>query len=118
MDLIVGGAYQGKLDYARERFGLGAEDLAFYENGFDTQRRCICYLEQAVYDAVAAGRPFVMPALRADAVVICTDVSCGVVPVDRVQRLLREEVGRAVCALARRADSVTRVFCGLPLKLK
>ncbi|MFR6393894.1 MAG: bifunctional adenosylcobinamide kinase/adenosylcobinamide-phosphate guanylyltransferase [Oscillospiraceae bacterium] len=49
---------------------------------------------------------------------ICTDVSCGVVPMDRVQRLWREEVGRTVCALARRADSVTRVFCGLPLRLK
>ena len=105
MDLIIGGAYQGKLDYARERFHLEAEDLAFYENGYDTTRRCLCYLEQAVYDAVAAGRPFELPPLRADAVVICTDVSCGVVPMDRVQRLWREEVGRTVCALARRADS-------------
>lgn len=118
MDLIIGGAYQGKLDYARERFHLEAEDLAFYENGYDTTRRCLCYLEQAVYDAVAAGRPFELPSLRADAVVICTDVSCGVVPMDRVQRLWREEVGQTVCALARRADSVTRVFCGLPLRLK
>ena len=33
MDLIIGGAYQGKLDYARERFHLETEDLAFYENG-------------------------------------------------------------------------------------
>ena len=71
-----------------------------------------------MYDAVAAGRPFELPPLRADAVVICTDVSCGVVPMDRVQRLWREEVGRTVCALARRADSVPRVFCGLPLRLK
>lgn len=118
MDLIIGGAYQGKLDYAREQFHLETEDLAFYENGYDTTRRCLCYLEQAVYDAVAAGRPFELPSLRADAVVICTDVSCGVVPMDRVQRLWREEVGRTVCALARRADSVTRVFCGLPLRLK
>ena len=78
MDLIIGGAYQGKLDYARERFHLETEDLSFYENGYDTTRRCLCYLEQAVYDAVAAGRPFELPPLRADAVVICTDVSCGV----------------------------------------
>ena len=37
---------------------------------------------------------------------------------DKTQRLWREEVGRAVCALARQADSVTRIFCGLPLRLK
>ena len=108
MDLIIGGAYQGKLDYARERFHLEAEDLAFYENGYDTTRRCLCYLEQAVYDAVAAGRPFELPPLRADAVVICTDVSCGVVPMDRVQRLWREEVGRTACALARRGEKCPR----------
>ena len=59
-----------------------------------------------------------LPNLRPDAVVLCTDVSCGVVPMDKTQRLWREEVGRAVCALARQADSVTRIFCGLPLRLK
>ena len=118
MDLIIGGAYQGKLAYAMEHFHLTQEDLAHYDGGFDTSRRCICYLEEAVYAAVAAGEPFVLPNLRPDAVVLCTDVSCGVVPMDKTQRLWREEVGRAVCALARQADSVTRVFCGLPLKLK
>lgn len=118
MDLVIGGAYQGKLAYAMEHFHLTQEDLAHYDDGFDTSRRCICYLEQAVYAAVAAGEPFVLPNLRPDAVVLCTDVSCGVVPMDKTQRLWREEVGRAVCALARQADSVTRIFCGLPLRLK
>ena len=118
MDLIIGGAYQGKLAYAMEHFHLTREDRSCCDSGIDTSRRCLCYLEQAVYAAVAAGQPFRLPALREDAVVICTDVSCGVVPMDKTQRLWREEVGRAVCALARQADSVTRIFCGLPLKLK
>ena len=118
MDLIIGGAYQGKLRNAMERFHLAPEELSYYDHGFDTSRRCICYLEQAVYAAVAAGEPFRLPALREDAVVLCTDVSCGVVPMDKTQRLWREDVGRAVCALARQADSVTRIFCGLPLRLK
>ena len=118
MDLIIGGAYQGQLRYAMERFHLAPEELAYYDHGFDTSRRCICYLEQAVWAAVEAGEPFVLPKLRPDAVVLCTDVSCGVVPVDKKQRLWREETSRAVCALAREADSVTRMFCGLPLRLK
>lgn len=118
MDLIIGGAWQGKLAYAMEKYGLTQGDLARYDGGFDTSRRCICYLEQAVYDAVAQGKAFAMPELRPDAVVLCTDISCGVVPMDRTQRLWREETGRAVCALAREAESVTRIFCGLPLQLK
>ena len=81
MDLIIGGAYQGKLRYAMERFHLAPEELSYYDHGFDTSRRCICYLEQAVWAAVEAGEPFVLPKLRPDAVVLCTDVSCGVVPV-------------------------------------
>lgn len=44
MDLIIGGAYQGKLAYAMEHFHLTQEDLAHYDGGFDTSRRCICYL--------------------------------------------------------------------------
>lgn len=118
MDLIIGGAYQGKLAYAKEHFHLTEEDLSYYHDGFDTSRRCICYLEQAVRAAAEEGRPFTLPPLRPDAVVICTDISCGIVPMDKVQRLWREEVGRAVCALARQADTVTRVFCGLPMRLK
>ena len=62
MDLIIGGAYQGKLAYAMEHFHLTQEDLAHYDGGFDTSRRCICYLEEAVYAAVAAGEPFAQPA--------------------------------------------------------
>ena len=51
MDLIIGGAYQGKLAYTMEHFHLTQEDLAHYDGGFDTSRRCICYLEEAAYTA-------------------------------------------------------------------
>ena len=32
MDLIIGGAYQGKLRYAMERFHLAPEELAYYDH--------------------------------------------------------------------------------------
>ena len=37
---------------------------------------------------------------------------------DLLQRACREAAGRLSCLLARRADRVVRVFCGLPLVLK
>ena len=55
---------------------------------------------------------------RADAVVIADDIFCGVVPLEAETRLWREETGRALTALAREADTVTRIFCGLPMRLK
>ena len=52
------------------------------------------------------------------AVYVCTEVGCGVVPVDRFQREWREAVGRVCCALAREAGRVDRVWCGLAVELK
>ncbi len=51
-------------------------------------------------------------------VVIMDETGCGVVPIQQDERLWREDVGRAGCGLARQAQSVERVACGLPIKLK
>lgn len=51
-------------------------------------------------------------------VVITTEVGSGVVPVDARQRASREAAGRLSCLLAARADTVIRVFCGIPIVLK
>ena len=39
-------------------------------------------------------------------------------PVDPRERAAREAAGRLACLLARRADAVVRVYCGLPQVLK
>ena len=49
---------------------------------------------------------------------IATEVGGGVVPVDAGERAAREAAGRLACLLAERADTVVRVFCGLPMALK
>ena len=51
-------------------------------------------------------------------VVISTETGGGVVPTDAAQRADREAAGRLACLLAERADTVIRVFCGLPMALK
>jgi adenosyl cobinamide kinase/adenosyl cobinamide phosphate guanylyltransferase len=120
MDLIIGGAYQGKLDYAKETFRLGNADLCVCsrETGADFSRRCLDRFEEYVLWALRNGAAGKLPPLRDDAVVICRDIFCGVVSTDAETRLWREEAGRTLAALAARADTVTRVFCGLPQRLK
>ena len=119
MELIIGGAYQGKLTYAREKYGLKDEDIyTCGEDGeLDLSARCIRRLEEYVWGCMKKGAE---PSLdfREDAVLISRDVSAGVVPMDPEQRAWREAVGRYLSALASRADTVTRVFCGLPQRLK
>jgi hypothetical protein len=120
--LIVGGEYQGKLDYALGRFGLAPGDVWFCEYAgarLNTDKPVIYKLERWIFDALRAGLDpdaeleALRPGLR-DKIIICTDVSCGVVPADPERRAWREAVGRACARLARGSDEVVRMFCGIP----
>ena len=50
MNLIIGGAYQGKLEYARERFGLSDEDICLCSEDRqpDFSKSCLYHVEQFV----------------------------------------------------------------------
>ncbi len=119
MDLVIGGAYQGKLSFARDKYDLKDGEIftCTEETEPDRSARCLEHLERYVYYCVKNSLP-VNAEFRPDAVLIADDVFCGVVPVDPTERAWREETGRFVVSLSRRADSVHRLFCGLPLQLK
>ena len=119
MDLICGGAYQGKLEYARKTFGLADSDISYCsaEAEPDLSRRCLCRVEEYALRCLRAGmEPFLQ--YRPDAVLIFTDIFCGVVPTDAETRAWREAAGRLLTSLSAQADTVTRLFCSLPLRLK
>ena len=50
--------------------------------------------------------------------IIMDEIGCGVVPADPFEREYRETAGRIGCIIAEGAESVYRVFCGIPTKLK
>jgi len=119
MDLIIGGAYQGKLAYAKERFGLKEEDIwsCHADGESDVSRRCLDHVQETVLYALRAGKTPEID-FRPDAVILCDDIFCGVVPENAETRAWREQTGRLLGELARRANTVTRVFCGIPQRLK
>lgn len=108
MLFITGPLYSGKRTFARQLLGCGEAELGRY----------------AVWDvqALAADAPDGLEALAERLaqypVVIATEVGGGVVPVDAAERAVREAAGRLACLLAARADTVVRVFCGIPTVLK
>lgn len=51
-------------------------------------------------------------------VVVSNELGCGVVPVERFDRMWREMVGRMCVCAAGYSDEVVRVVCGLGMKLK
>ena len=124
MTLIIGGAYQGKLEFAREAFSLGEDDV-FTCSGteIDFSRPCINALEEFTLACVRQGIDPVeyLQSHRAqweNAVFICQDLFCGVVPIDTELRSWRHTTGLVCQYLSREAARVSRIFCGLEQRLK
>lgn len=125
MELILGGAYQGKLTWAAEKYALSREDAWDLTQGLpEGAVRCVYHLEALTWaEAQRSGSSEsllekLLPRLPSDAVVIAREVGSGVVPMDPTERLWRELHGGAVKALALKSAHVTRIFCGLPEVLK
>ncbi len=125
MNLIIGGAYQGKSGYAREHWGLADGDVfTCGDSGeIDWSAPCIDAIENLTLrcvrekvDSVELFREH-RDSWRGS-VLICADISGGVVPVDALERAWREETGRLCAWLAGEAETVTRLFCGIPGRLK
>ena len=75
MKLIIGGAYQGKLTWAVEQFGLAPDMLCDLAQGFQPGKRCYYHLE-AFTRAEESAAPELFPE---DAVIISREVGSGVV---------------------------------------
>lgn len=124
MILIIGGAYQGKLTYAKAAFGLKDEEVfTCRDTQIDFSKRCIRHLEEFSFACIQAGQDpkACLEAHREewkDSIFLCRDIFCGVVPVDPEVRQWRHLTGLLSQYLAGEADSVIRIFCGLEQKLK
>lgn len=120
MILIIGGAYQGKLDYAREQFGISEADIHNCDSGeIDFSRRCICAIEEFTFghnDPIGYFKA--TKEQWADSILVCQDIFCGVVPMGAENRSWRQNTGRLCQYLAGEADQVIRIFCGLEQRLK
>ena len=123
MILIFGGAYQGKLDYARKHFA--AETVSSCVDGLepDFTADIIDHIEAFADRQVREGKEpltfFQEQKDRwCDKILICGDVSQGVVPVSAEERAFREANGRLLIYLAGEAEQVIRVFCGLGKRIK
>lgn len=124
MHIITGGAFQGKLAYAKERYPDrvwtdGAEcDLEEPQTW-----QSIDHLQLLVRRWLQAGKTWqeLEDRLLQNAsgnVLIWDEIGCGLVPVDAFERRYREEAGRLFTSLACHAKTVDRVVCGIGQRLK
>ena len=118
MILIIGGAYQGKLDFAKQT--LGVTDVYTCDGAeIDFSKSCIYKIEE-----FTAHHPDPVGYFAAhredwqDRVLILQDIFCGVVPMGEENRAWRQRTGRLAQYLSKEAVRVSRIFCGLEQRLK
>lgn len=124
MEMVIGGAYQGKSEYAKKQYpqfdwvdGNSAteEELMSAQGVTDFQQ----YIRRELKDGkdvsdlaekIIKNNP--------DIVLVSQEVGYGVVPVDAFDRKYREAVGRVCTKLAAYSQKVTRVVCGIGTVIK
>ncbi len=126
MKLIIGGAFQGKKEYAREHFSLSKEEMidgkdAEYEDIFHC--RCMYHFHEWVKKGLEKKWDFENLAEKIqkenpNLIVISNELGYGVVPVSAFDRKYREGTGRLCTQLAAKSQQVIRVVCGLGMVIK
>ena len=154
MIMITGGAFAGKLEFARAQFGLNEDEIV---DGTDCApedvftAKCIVHYERLIRrlmetdaqgirygtggedekketvstDGASKCRnlwplTFTDQLLceNPDAIVIMDEIGSGIIPLEKSERLWREQTGRAGCRIAEYADMVIRLCCGVPEVIK
>ena len=126
MILIIGGAFQGKKEYAKKTFGLKEEEVADGACCGEEelyQAKAVLHLHEFVRRSLKEGRDIGGMAERIlpknpSVILLCNELGSGVVPVEAFDREWREATGRLCCRLAAEAEEVHRVVCGIGMVIK
>ncbi|MGM9936048.1 MAG: bifunctional adenosylcobinamide kinase/adenosylcobinamide-phosphate guanylyltransferase [Candidatus Ornithomonoglobus sp.] len=107
MILIIGGAYNGKTEFAKS---LGVPDTKILYNAHEKIKQ----LMRENKDVEAEFKK----AIEGIEIITCDEIGLGIVPVDKFERDWREKTGRIICETAKKADTVYRVYYGIAQKIK
>lgn len=126
MKLIIGGAFQGKKEYAKQQFQIKEEDMrdgaeVSFEEIFHC--RCLYHVHEWVKKGLQEGWDFqnleekIMDK-NPGIILVTNELGYGVVPMDAFDRNYREATGRICTRLAAKSSQVIRVVCGIGTVIK
>ncbi len=126
MHIVIGGAANGKRHYVKEQVTddtvwLGEESPLELPKVLDTPL-VLCGVEQWMAERLNGEDAAIQEMLdfihNKELTMILTDIGRGIVPMDPTERALRDACGRLNQQLMKQATSVTRIWYGIPQKLK
>ena len=124
MILVFGGAYNGKKDFIKEKFNINEEDIFYCSDGeIDFSKKVICGLHKFTYNNTLKNKSSLEYIkeninLFKDKIIISDEISSGIVPLKKEDRMWREETGRCLQYLSKESSCVYRVFCGISTMIK
>lgn len=124
MEMIIGGAYQGKTEYARKMYPqlswisgeLADEKELMSAQGVTDFQQYIRRELKEEKDVSDLAERIIRD--NPDVILVSQEVGYGVVPVDAFDRKYREAVGRVCTKLTAYSHKVTRVVCGIGTVIK
>lgn len=124
MEMIIGGAYQGKLAYAKEKYpGIAWADGRNCTDEDVWSCEGIHYFHKWIERKMKNGEDVSMLAEQLirknpNVVIVTDEIGYGIVPADPFEREYREKTGRICTELAAYAERVFRVVCGIGKAIK
>ena len=130
MRLVIGGTAQGKLEYVLLKYDVQknmVRDGCLTNETDNIERKerfvIINHFHQWVKQRIVSGgcpEDEIMSFLDyyEDCIIICDEIGNGIVPIDPFEREYRERVGRILVQLAKRAEEVERIICGIGQRIK
>lgn len=134
MKLVIGGYAQGKLGYVMQHFSIekgNVVDMADekklldrdIEKKDDEAPIVLYHFHIWVKNELAEGNH---PEVKLeelirqfpDCIIVSDEIGNGIVPMDAFDRECRDRLGRILINLAKEADEVVRVICGIGQKIK
>lgn len=124
MKMIIGGAFQGKYEYAKQNFRIKEwidgsqckEEEIFQCQGINHFHE---YIKRQLLKGNSVENLAEELILKnPDIIIISDEIGSGVVPIDRFEREYREKVGRICTKLASFSLEVHRIVCGVGMVIK
>lgn len=118
--MITGGAYQGKKNYAVNYYGISESDMINGKNcDIDDLLNAKC-----VYNFHYLTKKYSIEDIKKalaenpDIIIIADIIGEGIIPLEKSERIWRENTGRLCCWVAEKSTAVIRVSCGIAQAIK
>ncbi|MDO4961726.1 MAG: bifunctional adenosylcobinamide kinase/adenosylcobinamide-phosphate guanylyltransferase [Eubacteriales bacterium] len=131
MIIVYGGKYQGTESFAKELADKRAgsvlvlrfmekcrEELAAGKDPYEELMALMTPAGLKTSESDAASGMETENKITGQLIIEAREIGNGIVPLDKEDRIFREEYGRLLLRLAKEADEIYRVICGIAQRIK